>query len=133
MAFAKPSDSVAGEEIERPDLTEVLAYYGVISQKRMVPCPLHDDKTPSCSVNYSKGLWNCHSCGEAGTSWDLIMKKEGVDFKEAKDFAASHNFKDVGGGSSEQVTGSRYASHRKAPARKAASGGGYTPSWRRRG
>lgn len=131
MTFAKPSESA--DDIERPDLREVMAYYGEHSGKRMVLCVLgHESGTPSCSVNYDKGLWNCHSCGEAGDAWTLIQKREGVDFRGAKEFAATHNFSDSGGGSNEQVTGSRYGSRRKAPARKTTSGGGYTPSWRRR-
>ena len=32
----------------------------------MVRCPFHGDRNPSLSLNLSKGLWKCHSCGKAG-------------------------------------------------------------------
>lgn len=133
MRFAKASETNE-DDIERPDIAEVLAYYGVLSRKRMVPCPLHEDKTPSCSVNYSKGVWNCHSCGEGGTSWDLIMLKQGLDFKGAKEFAKKNDFKSASTDDGERLAGSRYGSGRRTTTkRKPSSGkGGYTPSWRRR-
>lgn len=36
-----------------------------------VRCPFHDDKTPSCSVNVKKNLFNCHTAG-CRASGDLI-------------------------------------------------------------
>lgn len=121
--------------MERPDLGDVLEFYGVHDRKRMIPCPLHEDGTPSNSVNYSTGLWNCHSCGQGGTSWDLIMQKEGLDFSGAKAFAEAHDFTSEAG-SGEDVYRSKYGgggrstSKRKSTSPK--SGGGYTPSWRKR-
>ena len=68
----------------RPDLRDVIEHYlGAHAGRRMIPCPLHEDRSPSCSVNYDLGLWHCHSCGRGGSSWDLIMSKEGCSFKEA--------------------------------------------------
>ena len=29
-------------------------------------CPFHDDSRPSLSVELSKGIWNCHACGQSG-------------------------------------------------------------------
>jgi hypothetical protein len=32
-------------------------------------CPFHEDKSPSLSVNFAKGTWNCHAgCGGGGIS-----------------------------------------------------------------
>ena len=135
MTFAKPSEQAAGSDIERPDLGDVLEFYGVPSRKSMVACPLHDDRTPSFSVNYGKGLWNCHSCGSAGDAWTLIQLKEGVDFLGAKAFAEANNFKDVGGGASQPTYRSKYGGGRRAKPKdkgRKRSSGGYTPSWRRR-
>jgi DNA primase len=36
------------------------------SENAMARCPLHEDRTPSLSVNLSNGLWVCFSCGEKG-------------------------------------------------------------------
>lgn len=32
----------------------------------MVRCPLHEDRSPSLSINLSNGLWLCFSCGNKG-------------------------------------------------------------------
>lgn len=36
------------------------------SINRMFSCPLHEDRTPSLSINMEEGLWKCHACGESG-------------------------------------------------------------------
>lgn len=124
---------------ERPDLAAVLEHYGVhVPSSRvtaMVACPLHEDQTPSCSINLDKQLWRCHSCGEAGSSYDLIMKKEDTDFVGARAFASAQHFAaGSGGGSDSELSGSAYGGRRKVPdrSRNQPRGGGYTPTWRRR-
>lgn len=49
----------------------------------LVCCPVHDDKHASCSVDKSKGLWNCKTCGASGNIFDLYMAARGVDFATA--------------------------------------------------
>ncbi|MFC4089381.1 CHC2 zinc finger domain-containing protein [Micromonospora sp. GCM10011541] len=103
---------------------------------QMVRCPLQgEDRTPSMSINTNTGLWNCHSCGKGGDSYNLIMEKEGVDFRGASNLAASVGFATGDAGGSDQgVRGSSYAGSRKLPGGKGGrkSGGGYVPAWRRR-
>ena len=44
----------------------------------MVHCPIHGvDKNPSCSINISKGIYNCFACGSSGTLSDLYYKLTG--------------------------------------------------------
>ena len=43
----------------------------------MVRCPLHEDRTPSLSVNLNSGLWVCFSCGEKGTVQKLARICDG--------------------------------------------------------
>jgi hypothetical protein len=125
---------------ERPDLAAVLEHYDVqinpYKVSQMVRCPLQDeDRTPSMSINTNTGLWNCHSCGEGGDSYSLIMKKEGVDFRGASKLAAAIGFAaGSAGGSDGGVRGSAYAGSRKVPGgkRDRKAGGGYVPAWRRR-
>ena len=61
--------------------------FGVKLEKKgsnyMGCCPWHDDKTPSLSVDRTKGLYNCFGCGESGDVFNLVMKMKGLDFKEA--------------------------------------------------
>jgi len=47
-------------------------------------CPFHDDKkTPNLVITPGKGLFHCLSCGAAGSVIDLVMKIDGVTFREA--------------------------------------------------
>jgi hypothetical protein len=51
-----------------------------------VPCPFHDDRKASMSINAISGLWNCHAdagCG-GGSVFDFVMRKDGCDFAAAK-------------------------------------------------
>tara|TARA_B110000495_G_scaffold130212_1_gene113368 strand:+ start:192 stop:2075 length:1884 start_codon:yes stop_codon:yes gene_type:complete len=46
-------------------------------------CPWHDDQKPSFQVNPNKQNWVCYPCDVRGDVFDFIMKREGVDFREA--------------------------------------------------
>ncbi|MEU8327283.1 CHC2 zinc finger domain-containing protein [Micromonospora sp. NPDC048839] len=100
----------------------------------MVKCPLHEDRTPSCSVNTDKDLWNCHSCGKGGDSYALIMEKEQINYVGARTLASSLGFAaGSAGGGDDRLSGSAYAGRRKVSGGKGdrPGGGGYRPSWRR--
>jgi len=45
-------------------------------------CPFHKDTKPSMSVNPSKGIYKCFSCGEGGDALRFIMKTQNKEFKE---------------------------------------------------
>ncbi len=46
-------------------------------------CPFHDDEKPSFIVSPAKNLFHCMGCGEAGSVIDLVIKLDGVPFREA--------------------------------------------------
>ncbi|MBN2645042.1 MAG: hypothetical protein JXR59_06170 [Desulfuromonadaceae bacterium] len=46
----------------------------------LVLCPVHQESTPSCSVNTDSGLWNCKACAASGNVFDLLMAARGLDF-----------------------------------------------------
>jgi len=56
--------------------------------KFMANCPFHDDKNPSLSIDTVKQLWHCFGCNEGGDIFSFVMKKRGVDFKEAMNYLA---------------------------------------------
>lgn len=48
----------------------------------MVSCPFHgEDKNPSMSLKYNR--FYCFSCGAKGSTIDLIMRLQNIDFKSA--------------------------------------------------
>jgi len=61
-------------------------------------CPFHQDGNPSFTVSPEKGLYHCFGCGAGGDSIDLVMKREGLTFPEAKQrLAAMFNFNEGSG------------------------------------
>jgi DNA primase len=48
-------------------------------------CPFHDNKrTPAFVIWPETGTWRCFGeCNEGGDIFKFVMKKEGIDFKEA--------------------------------------------------
>ena len=78
---------------EKPTLASVFEHYtGIATRKRTVLCPLpgHEDSTPSCSVDWDRGLWNCHVCNEGGDAWTLIMLIEDCPFRTATELAQKY-------------------------------------------
>ncbi|VDB01170.1 DNA primase, partial [Olavius algarvensis spirochete endosymbiont] len=81
----------------RVDIVALFGSFGVKLEKKgsswMGSCPFHEDKSPSLSVDQSKGLYHCFGCGESGDVFNLVMRLRTLSFPEAldflKDFASS--------------------------------------------
>lgn len=71
---------------ERADLVRIIEPYAPLKKKGanwMACCPFHQEKTPSFSVNPSKGFYKCFGCGKGGTAFNFLMEMEGLTFPEA--------------------------------------------------
>lgn len=51
-------------------------------------CPWHDDQSPSFQVNPNRQSWVCYPCDIRGDVFDFVMKREGVDFRQALEILA---------------------------------------------
>ena len=54
-------------------------------------CPFHDERTPSFSVDPSRGLYHCFGCGVGGDSIRFLMETEQLDFPSAVEQLAEDN------------------------------------------
>ena len=51
-------------------------------------CPFHQEKTPSFSVNREKQMFYCFGCHAGGNVFTYLMKREGLEFREALEILA---------------------------------------------
>ncbi len=68
------------------DIVRVVQDYVALKKKGanwMACCPFHQEKTPSFSVNPSKGIFYCFGCSQGGDSIKFVMEMEHVTFPEA--------------------------------------------------
>ncbi len=71
----------------------VLQRYGLEAKgqgaERMIRCPFHDDRTPSCSVNLDRRVFHCFACGAGGSILDFVARMESAPLVEAAYLVAS--------------------------------------------
>jgi hypothetical protein len=83
----------------KPDIMAVMELEGVEGLRRRgrgdfwAPCPFHSEKTPSFKVSPERQQFHCFGCGEHGDSVDFVMKRHGVNFKDALSILGIRNGK----------------------------------------
>jgi len=50
-------------------------------------CPFHGDENPSATISLVRNAFKCFACGEKGDALAIIMRKEGIGYLQALDFA----------------------------------------------
>jgi len=78
--------SVVQEIKQRTDLVSLVSEYVRLEKAgRYLKglCPFHTEKVPSFFVFPERQSWRCFGCGASGDIFSFLMRKEGIDFKEA--------------------------------------------------
>ncbi|MBW3594696.1 MAG: DNA primase [Actinobacteria bacterium] len=77
---------------ERADIVEVVSAYthlkksGGHTYKGL--CPVHDEKTPSFTVDAARGLAHCFGCNWGGNVYQFVQEKENLPFPDAVEWVA---------------------------------------------
>ena len=84
-------DHVIDEVRDRADIVEIIGE--IVPLKKAgrefkANCPFHEEKTPSFYVVPHKRFYKCFGCGKAGSVFDFVMERQGMDFVEAVKFVA---------------------------------------------
>ena len=113
-------------------LDQVLAHYGLDTDRDWGEHPVtaicHDDKHKSASINWDKGVYNCHTCNWGGDAITIIMHMEGLTYRDAVRFA-----EETFGGSGRTVRPSQERDGYLIPGSKrdTSKRRRYVPSWKR--
>lgn len=79
--------SVSDEIKQRIDIVDFISRYTPLKKAGATykgNCPFHNERTPSFIVFPHTGTWHCFgACATGGDIFGFLMKKEGLDFREA--------------------------------------------------
>lgn len=84
MAYV--SDDLFNEICMANDIIDYASSFMTIKKNGknyMACCPFHNEKTPSFSIDRDKQLFHCFGCGASGNFVQLVMRLEGLDYKDA--------------------------------------------------
>lgn len=84
-------DHVIDEVRDRADIVEIIGEAVQLKKagrEFKANCPFHEERTPSFYVVPHKGFYKCFGCGKAGSVFDFVMERQGMDFVEAVKYVA---------------------------------------------
>lgn len=56
-------------------------------------CPFHEERTPSFKVSLEHQRFHCFGCGVSGDVIEYVMRRRGIDFKQASELLKIRSFK----------------------------------------
>ena len=77
---------------ERTDLVELIGQYVPLKkrgQNWIGLCPFHSERTPSFTVNPSRGIFKCFGCGKGGNVFVFLMEHQQLSFPQAVELLAA--------------------------------------------
>ena len=85
------SDPVVEEVRARVNLVEVISGHTDLKQAGRTfkgLCPFHKERSPSFTVDPTKGFYHCFGCGAGGDAFKFVMEVHGLSFPEALEVLA---------------------------------------------
>lgn len=90
MSFGQNNDS--REQVRQAvDIVDLVGTYMPLRRQGanfVGICPWHDDTKPSLQVNQARQSWKCWVCNDGGDIFSFVMRREGIDFREALEMLA---------------------------------------------
>lgn len=86
------NDQVVREILDSLDIVDVVSETVNLTRKGnryWGLCPFHQEKTASFSVTPEKNMFYCFGCHAGGDIFSFVMKRDGIDFKEAVELLAA--------------------------------------------
>lgn len=86
------NDQQINELLMRLDIVDIVSETVKLTRKGnryWGRCPFHQEKTASFSVTPDKNLFYCFGCHAGGNIFTYVMKRDGLEFKEAVEMLAS--------------------------------------------
>lgn len=70
------------------DLVQAVTSVKKTGRSHKAICPFHQEKTPSMSLDPSRGFYHCFGCGAGGDIFKFVQETQGLDFSEAVELLA---------------------------------------------
>ncbi len=86
LAAGRWSDDFVRQVREKADVVAVIS--DAVALRRagrswIGLCPFHEEKTPSFTVSPERGMFHCFGCHAGGDVISFVMRREGLDFRDA--------------------------------------------------
>lgn len=84
--MARIPEATVDDIRQNADIVDITSQYLQLrksGQNHFAHCPFHEDNTPSFSVNESKQIFYCFSCGRGGNVFNFLREIEGLTYPEA--------------------------------------------------
>ncbi|MCP3973672.1 MAG: DNA primase [bacterium] len=88
MAYARDDIDKVRERTDLAELASEVTKVKKTGRSVMAVCPFHQEKTPSLSIDASRGLYHCFGCGKGGDVFQWVQETQNLDFVGALELLA---------------------------------------------
>ena len=88
MAYSRDDIDLVREKTDLVELAAEVTKVKRSGRSTMAVCPFHSEKTPSLSIDGSRGLYHCFGCGKSGDVFKWVEETQTVDFTGALELLA---------------------------------------------